>query len=214
MEGIKINKHSFLEALEKINNDIAKRPSVVLFPTYQEKALYFFDKSLTTKDMNSFVAELQNKLLDTNCYIEISLNEIKSIYHALDTLDKDYIDGIVAALNKANKAINDVKQNSEENTNTIEALNKTVDELLKLKGDITQLKEQIGDVDLQTIECTLKSKADKTDLNKYIKVGAVYTNQDIDVKFKEWNKKYTHLWIAYGITTATLVAGLIASFLI
>ncbi len=258
MEEIKINKHSFQEALDKINKDIAKRPTVAILPTYQEKAFYFFDKSLTTKDMNSFVVELQNKILDTNSAIEISLNEIKSIYEALDTLDKDYIDGIVAALNKANEAIDDVKKNSEENTKTIGALNKTVDELLRLKDAITQLKKQIGDADLQAIERTLKSKADILELDKYVKADAVYTKDKIgelinskaekteiknlsalvEVQKSEIGNKvdknvlneyikaaevYTkkdiqkwvkHYWIAYGITTATLVAGLIASFLI
>lgn len=139
---------------------ILKRPRFANLPKYKETALYFFDKSLTAKEMNTFVAELQNRLHYTNNSIDNSLREIKGIYKALDTLDKDYIEGIIESLNKANEAINDVKKNSEQNAETIGALNMTVEELLKLKGTITQLK------------------------------------------------------IAYGITTAVLIAGLIASFLI
>ena len=48
----------------------------------------------------------------------------------------------------------------------------------------------------------------------------VYTKTEVNNKFtevytkEEVGKIFKNLWIAYGITTATLLAGLIASFLI
>ena len=95
--------------------------------------------------MNTFVAELQDKLLDSNIAIETSLNEIKGIYEALEKLDNDYIEGILVSLNKANEAANNAKANTEENTKTINALNLTVNKLLTTQQEIAELKEKQED---------------------------------------------------------------------
>lgn len=188
-----INKHSFKEALKKI--DIARRPTVAILPKYQEKAFYIFDKSITAKDMNTFVAELQDKLLDSNIAIETSLNEIKGIYEALEKLDDDYIEGILVSLKKANDA-------TEENTQTIQALKLTVDEFCSLRESVKSQETEFAQLN-EIVEI----KADKSDLSIYAKKDVVYTKEEVGKMFK-------NLWIAYGITTATLLAGLIASFLI
>lgn len=188
-----INKHSFKEALKKI--DIARRPTVAILPKYQEKAFYIFDKSITAKDMNTFVAELQDKLLDSNIAIETSLNEIKGIYEALEKLDDDYIEGILVSLKKANDA-------TEENTKTIQALKLTVDEFCSLRESVKSQETEFAQLN-EIVEI----KADKSDLSIYAKKDVVYTKEEVGKMFK-------NLWIAYGITTATLLAGLIASFLI
>lgn len=243
-----INSHSFKEALEKIDKDIARRPTVAILPKYQEKAFYFFDKSITAKDMNTFVAELQDKLLDSNIAIETSLNEIKGIYEALEKLDDDYIKGILVSLNKANEAATEAKVNTEENTKTIQALKLTVDEFCSLRESVksqetefAQLNETLkakaneskvneindllikkasqSDVDdiLESVKShesiitqqngILENKADKSDLSLYAKNNVVFSKEEVV-------KKINNLWIAYGITTSTLLAGLIASFLI
>lgn len=243
-----INRHSFKDALKKIDKDIARRPTVAILPKYQEKAFYFFDKSITAKDMNTFVAELQNKLLDSNIAIETSLNEIKGIYEALEKLDNDYIEGILVSLNKANEAATKAKANTEENTKTIQAIKLTVDELCSLRESVKSQESEIAQIneslkakadeskvneinDLLTKKANqtevddllesvkshesiitqqngiLENKADKSDLSIYAKKDVVYTKEEVGKMFK-------NLWIAYGITTATLLAGLIASFLI
>lgn len=190
-----INRHSFKEALKKIDKDIARRPTVAILPKYQEKAFYIFDKSITAKDMNTFVAELQDKLLDSNIAIETSLNEIKGIYEALEKLDDDYIEGILVSLKKANDA-------TEENTKTIQALKLTVDEFCSLRESVKSQETEFAQLN-EIVEI----KADKSDLSIYAKKDVVYTKEEVGKMFK-------NLWIAYGITTATLLAGLIASFLI
>lgn len=243
-----INRHSFKEALKKIDKDITRRPAVAILPKYQEKAFYLFDKSITAKDMNTFVAALQDKLLESNIAIETSLNEIKGIYVALEKLDKDYIEGILVSLNKANEAATKAKVNTEENTKTIQALKLTVDEFCSLresvksqKTEFAQLNETLkakaneskvneindlltkkasqSDVDdilksvksqeskISQLNGILENKADKSDLSQYAKTNVVFSKEEVV-------KKINNLWIAYGITTATLLAGLIASFLI
>lgn len=232
-----INKHSFKEALKKI--DIARRPTVAILPKYQEKAFYIFDKSITAKDMNTFVAELQDKLLDSNIAIETSLNEIKGIYEALEKLDDDYIEGILVSLNKANEAANNAKANTEENTKTINALNLTVNKLLTTQQEIAELKEKQED-------CATKISVEKkynqlqSDLSKKIDIEEFQQQLLVEKKEVETLKettnaeinslkeeiavysleneklldKFKRMIIAFSITSSALLAGLIASFLI
>lgn len=234
-----INRHSFKEALKKIDKDIARRPTVAILPKYQEKAFYFFDKSITAKDMNTFVAELQDKLLDSNIAIETSLNEIKGIYEALEKLDNDYIEGILVSLNKANEAANNAKANTEENTKTINALNLTVNKLLTTQQEIAELKEKQED-------CATKISVEKkynqlqSDLSKKIDIEEFQQQLLVEKKEVETLKettnaeinslkeeiavysleneklldKFKRMIIAFSITSSALLAGLIASFLI
>lgn len=234
-----INRHSFKEALKKIDKDIARRPTVAILPKYQEKAFYFFDKSITAKDMNTFVAELQDKLLDSNIAIETSLNEIKGIYEALEKLDNDYIEGILVSLTKANEAANNAKANTEENTKTINALNLTVNKLLTTQQEIAELKEKQED-------CATKISVEKkynqlqSDLSKKIDIEEFQQQLLVEKKEVETLKettnaeinslkeeiavysleneklldKFKRMIIAFSITSSALLAGLIASFLI
>ena len=234
-----INRHSFKEALKKIDKDIARRPTVAILPKYQEKAFYIFDKSITAKDMNTFVAELQDKLLDSNIAIETSLNEIKGIYEALEKLDNDYIEGILVSLNKANEAANNAKANTEENTKTINALNLTVNKLLTTQQEIAELKEKQED-------CATKISVEKkynqlqSDLSKKIDIEEFQQQLLVEKKEVETLKettnaeinslkeeiavysleneklldKFKRMIIAFSITSSALLAGLIASFLI
>lgn len=151
MEEITINRHSFHDAIEDLNEKIKKRPEdVAVLPQFQEKSLKilsfeFLDRNITGKEMNSFVATLQDTLIDSNIILEGALNEIKSIYTALDKLDKDYIDGILDAINKAKNAINkaeksltQVKKNSEQNTKTLQALKLTVEQFKSFRNEVNQ----------------------------------------------------------------------------
>lgn len=207
-----INRHSFKEALKKIDKDIARRPTVAILPKYQEKAFYFFDKSITAKDMNTFVAELQNKLLDSNIAIETSLNEIKGIYEALEKLDNDYIEGILVSLNKANEAATKAKVNTEENTKTIQAIKLTVDELCTLQEKVNKLKEKVGDID--DLKQQISKEITEVEALKKSTNSLKEEIADSNIEYKKLLNKFKRMIIAFSITSSALLAGLIASFLI
>ena len=85
-----------------------------------------------------------------------------------------------------------------------------IEKLLDTKADKSELSNFALSDDVYSkleINKALTEKVDGSVLTEYPKMDLVFTKEEVDNKLK-------HLWIAYGITTATLVAGLIASFLI
>lgn len=79
-------------------------------------------------------------------------------------------------------------------------------DIQNLKADIENIKSRYNDLEnnvypKEKLKVELDKKADNSQLAEYI------TKTDSCDKIKQ-------LWIAYGVTTATLLAGLIASFLI
>ena len=70
---------------------------------------------------------------------------------------------------------------------------------IRQKADLSELKHLTAIVNTQ--QTKIAAKVEKTDLDHYIKAD-------------NFHNKLKNIWIAYGVTTATLLAGLIASFLI
>lgn len=113
-------------------------------------------------------------------------------------------DRALMKLLKEAQAIEDFKNGLSQLVSQIEQKHKEAERKLQEKydTDIQSIK-----TDIKTQKDDIKKKIDKTDLDNYIKAEEVYTKDKVDQKIK-------YIWIAYGITTATLLAGLIASFLI
>lgn len=112
-------------------------------------------------------------------------------------------DRALMKLLKEAQAIEDFKNGLSQLVSKIEQKHKEAERKLQEKydKDIQSIK-----TDIKTQKDDINKKIDKTDLDNYIKTK-VYTKDEVDQKIK-------YIWIAYGITTATLLTGLIASFLI
>lgn len=106
----------------------------------------------------------------------------------------------IAQINESLKAKADESKVNEINDLLTKKANQTeVDDLLEsVKSHESIITQQNG---------ILENKADKSDLSLYAKNNVVFSKEEVV-------KKINNLWIAYGITTSTLLAGLIASFLI
>lgn len=106
----------------------------------------------------------------------------------------------IAQINESLKAKADESKVNEINDLLTKKANQTeVDYLLEsVKSHESIITQQNG---------ILENKANKSDLSLYAKNNVVFSKEEVV-------KKINILWIAYGITTSTLLAGLIASFLI
>lgn len=106
----------------------------------------------------------------------------------------------IAQINESLKAkADETKVNEINDLLTKKASQSDVVDLLKsVKSQESKISQLNGIVE---------KKVDKSDLSIYAKKDVVYTKEEV-------GKMLKNLWIAYGITTATLLAGLIASFLI
>ena len=163
-----IQKHNFELAKGRILSASKNVPSTVSlnrFPT--EGSIFSWnDHNITGKEANSLlVTPLQQTLISQNGGIKELFNIAKDVYNALDSLDNEYIAGIVGAVeaaklasNQAKTASSQAKQASEQALDasiealdasekakvaqadikrTIEALQKTVSILKDFKADVT-----------------------------------------------------------------------------
>ena len=136
MNEIEIKKHDFEIAKKRIG-DFKLSNNGNSFARIDEKEFFgFFDHNVTGQEMNKHIDKVQNAFIGVNKYINDIVKEFKEIYNAFDALDKEYINGIIKSLEKAQKAIN-------ENNDTVKNLEETVNHLLEIEENIDVFKQDI-----------------------------------------------------------------------
>lgn len=145
MNEIEIKKHDFEIAKKRIG-DFKLSNNGNSFARIDEKDFFgFFDHNVTGQEMNKHIDKVQNAFIGVNKYINDIVKEFKEIYNAFDALDKEYINGIIKSLEKAQKAIN-------ENNDTVKNLEETVNCLLEIEKNIDVFKQDIANLKKSKIE--------------------------------------------------------------
>lgn len=145
MNEIEIKKHNFEIAKKRIG-DFKLSNNGNSFARIEEKEFFgFFDHNVTGQEMNKHIDKVQNAFIGVNKYINDIVKEFKEIYKALDALDKEYINGIIKSLEKAQKAIN-------ENNDTVKNLEETVNHLLEIEENIDVFKQDIANLNNNTTQ--------------------------------------------------------------
>ena len=136
MNEIEIKKHNFEIAKKRIGN-FKLSNNGNSFERVKEKSFWgCFNHDVTGLEMNQHIDKVQSAFIGINKYIYDIVKEFKEIYNALDALDKEYINGIIKSLEKAQKAIN-------ENNDTVKNLEETVNYLLEIEENIDVFKQDI-----------------------------------------------------------------------
>ena len=106
MDKSLIKKHNFEEAKNKIRVFSNNLPTYPHFDRVEESGGLFNwgNHNVTGKEMNSFVSNVQDRLISVNSTLRSIVSEFRVIYNALDSLDKEYIDGILVSVEAAEKA--------------------------------------------------------------------------------------------------------------
>ena len=139
MNEIEIKKHNFEIAKKRIG-DFKLSNNGNSFARIEEKEFFgFFDHNVTGQEMNKHIDKVQNAFIGVNKYINDIVKEFKEIYKALDALDKEYINGIIKSLEKAQKAIN-------ENNKTVKNLEEIVKYLLDIEKRIDIFEQKIANL--------------------------------------------------------------------
>lgn len=111
---------------------------------------------------------------------------------------------ISSKINSIGESIGKVQNELADSTEKLEILDNLSSKVSVLEEGITKKADAN---ELTNLQEQLNKKANANELSSYAKTNDVYTKEEVE-------KKLTRLWIAYGISTAVLVACLIASFLI
>ena len=139
MNEIEIKKHDFEIAKKRIG-DFKLSNNGNSFARIDEKEFFgFFDHNVTGQEMNKHIDKVQNAFIGVNKYINDIVKEFKEIYNAFDALDKEYINGIIKSLEKAQKAIN-------ENNKTVKNLEEIVKYLLDIEKRIDIFEQKIANL--------------------------------------------------------------------
>ncbi|OUO18234.1 hypothetical protein B5F90_10455 [Alistipes sp. An31A] len=142
MKNQQIQAHQFELAKCKIKDTSNKVTDVSLSP-FETKGKFlgsWSNHNITGKEMNDFVKTLQKTFIEINNNTRTTYNFIGEVYSAFDALDKEYIQGILTAIESSKKASDQARKASDQAlraqidiNQTVEALQLTVKSLLEFK---------------------------------------------------------------------------------
>ena len=215
MNEIEIKKHDFEIAKKRIG-DFKLSNNGNSFARIDEKEFFgFFDHNVTGQEMNKHIDKVQNAFIGVNKYINDIVKEFKEIYNAFDALDKEYINGIIKSLEKAQKAIN-------ENNKTVKNLEEIVKYLLDIEKRIDIFEQKIANLNNISTEQISRIANIKLQIER-LENANIKNNENLE-SFREeiLNQKKSKIEIFFDslyykisigiIATSSFVIGLILLF--
>ena len=106
----------------------------------------WFNAKVSGDEMNQFVADLNQVLIDSNSYSIKAFHALRGVYETFEALDKEYLASIYASIVSAEKAANDAKKASDKNDNAIKLIQQTIQKFTQFKSKITAINH-IKEVD-------------------------------------------------------------------
>lgn len=141
MKYCRIEKHNFVSAKKEIQDFSKNIPSTPKYDWVREKDSVFgiIDHKVTGQEMNNILSNLQDQFISNNITLISVVKEFGKVYDALDFLDKEYIRGIVLAIDNAMKSCEQANQAQADLEKNVKALEITVSKLKELKNSVNQI---------------------------------------------------------------------------
>ena len=145
MENKPIEAYNFKKHLSEIGKLSQKTPRAITLTTFETKGNIFSCNShnVTGKEANELVSNIQSAFIEANERFRTLYREFHKVYNAFDQLDKEYIRGILGAIESANKASEQAMLAQKDINNTIQGLKVTVQDLKNFKESTTSQLEII-----------------------------------------------------------------------
>ena len=124
-----ISKHNFDKYKNALKRFSEKPDYDFEIPSVETDSFLIFDHKVTGEELNDITERIGEHLIEINKNQNELVKEFKVIYNAFESLDKDYIGGILSSIKSAEIAFN----------NSVYAINKAVyaiEELQKAQKDI------------------------------------------------------------------------------
>lgn len=150
MDKLIIHKHNFDQSLCKLKKLSSTMPGNCTLTKVAEDGgfLGLGSHKVTGQELNKLTGIIQNKLISINSTLINFHKEFGTVYNTLNTLDKEYIAGILTAVEDTQRVSCQTLSTQEDIHKTIEALKKTVNAFKEFKdsiyGDIAALSLKIG----------------------------------------------------------------------
>ena len=143
-----IQEHDFQNAKNQLKKYVSESASELSLPTVPSSGGLFGlgDHKVTGEELNEVISQIQEYFFKVNKLTQGLVSEFGQVYKAFESLDKDYISGIVGSIRAAEKVSEEEQKDRADIKKIVERLNKSVDVLKRFKEDIDELKH-IADVD-------------------------------------------------------------------
>ena len=160
-----IIRHNFdqaLRRLERFSNSTPSVPNIEKFET--DGGLFGWgDHYINGHEMNNYVEKVQEHLSKQNSVLISTIKEFREVYNTFNFLDKEYLQGIISAVDAANKASegaraasNQAKEaavkalkNEDDIRKEVEALRKVVEKIKSIREDlntkISKIEESVNE---------------------------------------------------------------------
>ena len=197
-----IKEHSFQAAKNSLKKYTEKaKKDVELSRVPKDGGLFNLGSHKVTGDeLNGITSQIQTYLVNLNSLSQGLIDEFGEVYKAFESLDKDYISGIVASIKAAEEVSKQEQKDRKDIKELVAQHELSVAVLKKFKADIDQLKH-LTDIDKawDLIENQVKlSKefseylAELSKVNHLKDVDALYTNfEKLHQEFCELTEKHS-----------------------
>lgn len=146
MNNALIQKHNFNIAKNNIERFSRNLPSNPSFSRVEVDGgfLGLGNHKVTGYEMNAFIGVVQDKLISVNSSLRSIIGEFKEVYNAFDSLDGEYINGIISSVESAEDASKQALKAQEDIKATIENLRKTVVKLASLNQTVERIEKTVN----------------------------------------------------------------------
>ena len=165
MGNIIVKNHTFQNELTKLDRMLKEKGTKLELQMVEEDGGLFGwgNHKVTGSEFNKSIKEIQGNFININNALTKIHNEFRSVYNTFDTLDKEYIAGILSALIESEQASNDIKKTQEGLKNNGVRLERTVTTLVEFKNKITNEIDNLKNIVFQldpTSTCDYKHLQD------------------------------------------------------
>lgn len=185
MNEITVNKKNFEDSLAKIEKASEENKNLPELKRFDEKGGLFklFPKNVTGQEMNDFTKQVGDNLIIVNDKINNFYKQFTDIYNAFETLDKEYIAGIVGAFNQSVEATKKAEAAQADIKTTLELLGKTVEELKsfndKVSAELQKHKLEFELLENKTSELIKEVESYREQYNDLVKQLEEYKKEKI-----------------------------------
>lgn len=201
MNELVIKRTGFDQGLQNIQEFAKNLPTDHSFDRVEVDGtlLKFTNHQVTGAEMNHFIEKVQERLISVNTTFHSIIKEFTQIYQVFDSLDKEYVAGILQSLEEAHKACRAAQMISDENSRTLESLQKTVAKLLQLSSEFKEFKT-ISQEKLESLEMQI------SDIAKAV--------EKMTARQDSLQKRYhRHLTVAFILGGISIIASFSALFI-
>lgn len=224
MSNIQIYKRNFEQHKNKIQALSNNVPRPEQLPTLETEGGLFnwFDKKVTGAEMNHITGLINSGFIKSNKEIIKLYNQFKEVYNTFDTLDREYIQGIVTAVEAAEVASQQALEASKEALSAqkdikrvVDALKISVSELKKTKDELSVLKNHFEKIeryfDTSSNEIAEIGNVEELEkkLNKHEEYIFLLSDKIVDIGRK---KQDTIYWVAGGALFLALLQFVLLMF--